>query len=71
MFVSLQFKTEFENKRDKEKVLALMRLQNSAIRFIYNRVVALVLPLFGKAFTRDFSSLPPLLVGVNNWTKPA
>ncbi|WP_448584624.1 hypothetical protein [Thermocrinis sp.] len=31
MFVSLQFKPEFENKQDKEKVLALMRLQSSAI----------------------------------------
>ncbi|WP_448583447.1 hypothetical protein [Thermocrinis sp.] len=62
MFVSDQFKMEFENKQDRERVLSLMRLQSSAIRFIYNRVVALVLPLLGKAFTRDFSSLPLLLV---------
>ncbi len=38
MFVSVQFKLEFENKQDKEKVLALMSLQSSAIRFIYNRL---------------------------------
>ncbi len=52
MFVSVQFKLEFENKHlpakqagDKEKVLALMRVQSSVIRFIYNRLVALVLSL--------------------------
>ena len=38
MFVSVQFKLEFENKEDREKVLSLMRLQSSAIRFIYNRL---------------------------------
>ncbi len=31
MFVSVQFKLKFENKKDKEKVLALMHLQSSAI----------------------------------------
>ncbi len=45
-----------------------MHLQSSAIRFIYNGVVALVLPLLGKAFTRDFSSLKPILVE-GKWTK--
>ncbi|WP_448584182.1 hypothetical protein [Thermocrinis sp.] len=70
MFVSVQFKLEFEDKKEREKVLSLMRLQNSAIRFIYNGVVALVLPLLGKAFTRDFSSLPPLLVE-GKWKRSA
>ncbi|WP_448583739.1 hypothetical protein [Thermocrinis sp.] len=45
-----------------------MHLQSSAIRFIYKRVVALVLPLLGKAFTRDFSSLKPILVE-GKWTE--
>ncbi len=36
MFVSLQFKLEFENKQGKGRVLSLMHLQSSAIRFIYN-----------------------------------
>ncbi len=55
MFVSVQFKLGFENKQDREGVLSLMRLQSSAIRFIYNKLVALVLPLLEKSFTRDFS----------------
>ena len=38
MFVSVQFKLEFENKENKEKVLSLMRLQSSVVRFIYNRL---------------------------------
>ncbi len=38
MFVSVQFKLDFENKQDREKVLSLMRLQSSAVRFIYNRL---------------------------------
>ncbi len=38
MFVSLQFKLELENKQDRERVLSLMRLQSSMIRFIYNRL---------------------------------
>ncbi len=62
MFVSVQFKLDFENKQDREKVLSLMRLQSSAIRFIYNRLVALVLPLLGESFTRDFFPLKPALI---------
>ncbi|WP_448583684.1 hypothetical protein [Thermocrinis sp.] len=58
MFVSVQFKLEFENKQDKEKVLALMRLQSSAIRFIYNRVSPF--RLWGDV--QEY--------WVNNWTKP-
>ncbi len=38
MFASVQFKLEFENKKEREKVLSLMRLQSSTIRFIYNRI---------------------------------
>ncbi len=38
MFVSLKFKLEFENKQYRERVLSLMRLQSSMIRFIYNRL---------------------------------
>ncbi len=38
MFASIQFKLEFENKQDRERVLSLMRLQSSTIRFIYNRL---------------------------------
>ncbi|WP_448583320.1 hypothetical protein [Thermocrinis sp.] len=54
MFVSVQFKLDFENKQNRERVLSLMRVQSSAIRFIYHRIreylwqvlkSALVLPL--------------------------
>ncbi len=38
MFASVQFKLEFEDKQYRERVLSLMRLQSSAIRFIYNRL---------------------------------
>ncbi len=59
MFISLQFKLEFENKQDRERVLSLMRTQSSVVRFIYNGLEALVLPLLEKSFTRDFSPLKP------------
>ncbi len=62
MFVSLKFKLEFENKQDRERVLSLMHVQSSAIRFIYNRLVVLVLPLLGEFFVRDFSPLKPALI---------
>ncbi len=72
MFVNLQFKLEFENKHlparqgrqagDRERVLALMRLQSSAVRFIYNRLVALVLPLLGEFVVRDFSPLESVII---------
>ncbi len=62
MLVSVQFKLEFENKQDKERVLSLMRVQSSAIRFIYNGLVVLVLPLLERSFTRDFSPLKPALI---------
>ncbi len=38
MFVSVQFNLEFENNQEREKVLALVRLQSFAIRFIYSRL---------------------------------
>ncbi len=38
MFASVQFKLEFENKQERERVLSIMRLQSSAVRFIYNRL---------------------------------
>ncbi len=66
MFASVQFKLDFENKHlptrqagDRERVLSFMRMQSSAIRFIYNRVVALVLP---RSFTRDFSPLKFVII---------
>ncbi len=62
MFVSVQFKLELENKQDRERVLSLMGLQSSLVRFIYNRLVALVLPLLKKPFVRDFSPLKAILV---------
>ncbi len=62
MFVSLKFKLEFENKQDRERVLSTMRPQSSAIRFIYNGLEALVLPLLERSFTRDFSPLKPALI---------
>ncbi len=62
MFVSAQFKLELESKKEREKVLSLMRVQSSAIRFIYNRLVAFVLPLLGEFFVRDFSPLKPALI---------
>jgi len=96
MFVSVQFKLEFENKEDRDKLLSLMRLQSSAIRFIYNRLKegkleslqsepssceavdgrnsnshqsvwqvlkpALVLPLLGKFFVREFSPLKSVMI---------
>ncbi len=61
MFVSVQFKLEFENKQDRERVLSLMRTQSSTVRFIYDRLVALVLPLLEKSFTRDFSPLKSVI----------
>ncbi len=76
MFVSVQFKLKFENKHlparqacqrgrqvgDKERILSLMRLQSSAIRVIYNKLIALVLPLLEKSFTRDFSPLESVII---------
>ncbi len=38
MFLSVQFKLEFENKQDREKVLVLTHLQSSPIRFIYAKI---------------------------------
>ncbi len=70
MFVSIQFKLEFENKQDKEKVLALMRVQSSVIRFIYNRLVVLVLPLLEKPFVRDFSPLKSVIIE-GKWQRQA
>ncbi len=71
MFISVQFKLALENKHlparqagDMERVLSLMRLQSSAIRFIYNRLVALVLPLLEKSFVRDFSPLKSVIIEV-------
>ncbi len=62
MFASVHFKLEFENKQDGERVLFLMRMQSPSIRFIYNRLVALVLPLLEMFFTRDFSSLKSVII---------
>ncbi len=62
MFVSVQFKLELKNKRDRERVLSLMRVQSSVVRFIYNRMVALVLPLLGEFFVRDFSPLKSVII---------
>ncbi len=62
MFISLQFKLEFENKQDGKRILSLMCMQSSAIRFIYNRLVALVLPLLERSFTEDFSPLKPVII---------
>ncbi len=62
MFVSVQFKLKLENKQDKERVLYLIRLQSSTIRFIYNRVIALVLPLLEKSFVRDFFPLESVII---------
>jgi predicted transposase len=36
--ITLSFKLSFERKGEREKVIDLMRLQSSAIRFIYNRL---------------------------------
>ncbi len=62
MLVSVHFKLEFENNQEKGKVSALMRMQSPAIRFIYNRLVALVLPLLKRYFVRDFSPLKVVLI---------
>ncbi len=76
MFVSIQFKLEFEDKHlparqacqrgrqagDRERVLSFMRVQSSAIRFMYNRLVALVLPLLREFFVRNFSPLKRVLI---------
>ncbi len=62
MFASIQLKPELENKKDRNRVLSLMRLQSSVIRFIYNRLVALVLPLLEEFFVRDFSPLKAVLI---------
>ncbi len=62
MFVSTQFKLEFENREEKERVLSLIRVQSSAVKFIYNGLVALALPLLKKSFTRDFSPLESVII---------
>ncbi|WP_448584649.1 hypothetical protein [Thermocrinis sp.] len=71
MFASIQFKPELENKKDRKRVLSLMRVQSSAIRFIYKRIreylwqvlkSALVLPLLEKSSTRDFSPLKSVII---------
>ncbi len=62
MFVSVQFKLMLENKQYRERILSLMRVQSSAIRFIYNRLVVLILPLLGEFFVGDFSPLKPALI---------
>jgi len=36
--ITLSLKLSFERKEEREKVIKLMRLQSSAIRFIYNRL---------------------------------
>jgi len=36
--ITLSFKLNFERKEKREKVIKLMRLQSSAIRFIHNRM---------------------------------
>jgi predicted transposase len=36
--ITLSFKLSFERREEREKVIKLMRLQSSAIRFIYNRL---------------------------------
>jgi len=36
--IALSFKLSFERKKERKKVIKLMRLQSSAIRFIYNRM---------------------------------
>jgi predicted transposase len=36
--ITLSFKLNFERKEEREQVIKLMRLQSSAIRFIYNRL---------------------------------
>jgi predicted transposase len=36
--ITLSFKLNFERKEKREQVIKLMRLQSSAIRFIYNRL---------------------------------
>jgi predicted transposase len=36
--ITLSFELNFERKEKREKVIKLMRLQSSAIRFIYNRL---------------------------------
>jgi predicted transposase len=36
--ITLSFKLSFERKEEREQVIKLMRLQSSAIRFIYNRL---------------------------------
>ncbi len=38
LLITLSFKLSFERKEEREKVIKLMRLQSSAIRFIYNRL---------------------------------
>jgi len=104
MFVSVQFKLEFKNNQDKDKLLSLMCLQGFAICFIYNRLKegkleslqsepssceavdgrnsnshqsvwqvlkpALVLPLLGKFFVRDFSSLKSVMIE-GKWQRQA
>ncbi len=70
MFVSVQFKLALENKQDGKRVLFLMRMQSPAIRFIYNRLVYLVLPLLGEFFVMDFSPLKPVLVE-GKWQRQA
>ena len=38
LLITLSFKLSFERKEEREKVIKLMRLQSSAIRFIHNRL---------------------------------
>jgi predicted transposase len=38
LLITLSFKLSFERREEREKVIKLMRLQSSAIRFIYNRL---------------------------------
>jgi predicted transposase len=38
LHITLSFKLSFEKKGAREKVIKLMRLQSSAIRFIYKRL---------------------------------
>ncbi len=70
MFVSAQFKLEFENKhlpaRQGRQAGSAWRVLKVALACPLGRPAKeagrRVLPLLGRAFTRDFSSLKPLLV---------
>ncbi len=67
MFVSTKFKLGFENREEKERVLSLIRLQSSAIRVIYNKLVALALPLLKKSFTRDLAKAGKKVSSLIRW----